>query len=65
MKTWYEKHIHTFLKTWNLLKVSVTTSEYSSLFLCCKWLPLEPNAHSLIILEIKADYCIFSDLQMR
>ncbi|XP_029904896.1 E3 ubiquitin-protein ligase rnf213-alpha-like [Myripristis murdjan] len=27
MKTWYEKHIHTFLKTWNLLRVSVTTNE--------------------------------------
>ena len=27
MKTWYEKYINTFLKTWNLLRVSVTSSK--------------------------------------
>ncbi|XP_034002602.1 E3 ubiquitin-protein ligase rnf213-alpha-like isoform X2 [Trematomus bernacchii] len=27
MKTWYEKYINIFLKTWNLLRVSVTSSE--------------------------------------
>ncbi|KAI3368624.1 hypothetical protein L3Q82_025623, partial [Scortum barcoo] len=27
MNTWYEKHIDTFLKTWNLLRVSVTSTE--------------------------------------
>ncbi|KAL7397817.1 hypothetical protein ABVT39_028331 [Epinephelus coioides] len=27
MRAWYEKHIDVFLKTWNLLRVSVTSSE--------------------------------------
>ncbi|KAM9385416.1 E3 ubiquitin-protein ligase rnf213-alpha-like isoform 2-T2 [Pholidichthys leucotaenia] len=27
MKSWYQKHINTFLKTWNLLRVSVTSNE--------------------------------------
>ncbi|KAM9358387.1 E3 ubiquitin-protein ligase rnf213-alpha-like [Symphorus nematophorus] len=27
MRTWYEKHIDIFLKTWNLLRVSVTSNE--------------------------------------
>ncbi|XP_029285155.1 E3 ubiquitin-protein ligase rnf213-alpha-like [Cottoperca gobio] len=27
MRAWYEKHIDIFLKTWNLLRVSVTSSE--------------------------------------
>ncbi|XP_059197009.1 E3 ubiquitin-protein ligase rnf213-alpha-like [Centropristis striata] len=27
MRTWFEKHIDIFLKTWNLLRVSVTSSE--------------------------------------
>ncbi|XP_076009047.1 E3 ubiquitin-protein ligase rnf213-alpha-like isoform X2 [Genypterus blacodes] len=27
MRSWYEVHIHNFLKTWNMLRVSVTNSE--------------------------------------
>ncbi|MEQ2195714.1 hypothetical protein XENOCAPTIV_017235 [Xenoophorus captivus] len=39
-RTWYEKQIKTFLKTWNLLRVHVTTSKYNSIHiggLYCSW----------------------------
>ncbi|MEQ2234046.1 hypothetical protein ILYODFUR_027860 [Ilyodon furcidens] len=32
MRMWYQKHINIFMKTWNLLRVHVTTSKYKIVY---------------------------------